>query len=196
LAEANAFGALGGAGAVIAGAAAGAAGAITARPRNTGALGAPGPGATPGGWAAIERVSDTGRVGAGNCGGVGGIVIATAGCGGSGFADGATAATGSAGPGGDGFAAPAELAVTVGPFAAGTFAAGTFAGGPFAAKAGDGIAVARTLVTMARAATGVFSGSPGRSISEKTTPAPAIAPIAVATRTTRAVRAKLGAGAI
>jgi hypothetical protein len=30
---------------------------------------------------------------------------------------------------------------------------------------------------------------------ESTTPAPAVAPIAVATRTTRAVRAKLGAGA-
>ena len=52
----------------------------------------------------------------------------------------------------------------------------------------------RTLVTIARAAAGVFSGSLGRSIRESTTPAPAVAPIAVATRTTRAVRAKLGAG--
>jgi hypothetical protein len=80
--------------------------------------------------------------------------------------------------------------------AAGPLPAGTFAVGPFAATAGEGIAVARTLVTIARAASGVFSGSAGRSMREKTTPAPAIAPIAVATRTTRAVRAKLGAGAI
>jgi hypothetical protein len=53
----------------------------------------------------------------------------------------------------------------------------------------------RTLVTIARAAVGVFSGSAERSINESTTPAPAVAPIAVATKTTRAVRAKLGAGA-
>ena len=58
-----------------------------------------------------------------------------------------------------------------------------------------GAMAARTLVTIARAAAGVFSGSLGRSIRESTTPAPAVAPIAVATRTTRAVRAKLGAGA-
>jgi hypothetical protein len=64
-----------------------------------------------------------------------------------------------------------------------------------AAGAADGTAAARTLVTIARAATGTFSGSLGRSTSESTTPAPAVAPIAVATRTTRAVRAKLGAGA-
>ncbi|MGA8698169.1 MAG: hypothetical protein WB689_30905, partial [Xanthobacteraceae bacterium] len=56
-------------------------------------------------------------------------------------------------------------------------------------------AAARTLVTIARAATGVFSGSLGRSTRESTTPAPVVAPIAVATKTTRAVRAKLGAGA-
>jgi len=61
--------------------------------------------------------------------------------------------------------------------------------------AADGTASARTLVTIARAATGVFSGSLGRSMRESTTPAPAVAPIAVATKTTRAVRAKLGAGA-
>ena len=59
----------------------------------------------------------------------------------------------------------------------------------------EGTAAARTLVTMARAATGTFSGSLGRSSRDSTTPAPAVAPIAVATRTTRAVRAKLGAGA-
>ncbi len=64
-----------------------------------------------------------------------------------------------------------------------------------AAGATDGTASARTLVTIARAATGVFSGSLGRSMRESTTPAPAVAPIAVATKTTRAVRAKLGAGA-
>jgi hypothetical protein len=64
-----------------------------------------------------------------------------------------------------------------------------------AAGVTEGTAVARTLVTMARAASGVFSGSAGRSISAKTTPAPAVAPMAVATRTTRAVRAKVGAGA-
>lgn len=59
----------------------------------------------------------------------------------------------------------------------------------------DGTAVSRTLVTMARAAIGVFCASAGRSTNDRTTPAPAVAPIAVATRTTRAVRAKLGAGA-
>jgi hypothetical protein len=59
----------------------------------------------------------------------------------------------------------------------------------------DGTAAARTLVTIARAAIGVFSGSLGRPMSERTTPAPAVAPIAVATSTMRAVRAKLGAGA-
>jgi hypothetical protein len=64
-----------------------------------------------------------------------------------------------------------------------------------AAGATDGTAAARTLVTIARAATGVFSGSLGRSTRESTTPAPVVAPIAVATKTTRAVRAKLGAGA-
>ena len=64
-----------------------------------------------------------------------------------------------------------------------------------AAGAMEGTAAARTLVTIARAATGVFSGSLGRSMSESTTPAPAVAPIAVATKTTRAVRGKLGAGA-
>jgi hypothetical protein len=64
-----------------------------------------------------------------------------------------------------------------------------------AAGATDGTASARTLVTIARAATGVLSGPLGRSIKESTTPTPAVAPIAVATKTTRAVRAKLGAGA-
>lgn len=64
-----------------------------------------------------------------------------------------------------------------------------------AAGVADGTAAVRMLVTIARAATGVFSGSVGWSISDKTTPAPAVAPIAVATSTTRAVRAKLGAGA-
>ncbi|MBO0716662.1 MAG: hypothetical protein J2P55_04915 [Rhizobiales bacterium] len=67
--------------------------------------------------------------------------------------------------------------------------------GAGAAGATDGTAAARTLVTIARAATGDFSGSLGRSTRESTTPAPAVAPIAVATKTTRAVRAKLGAGA-
>jgi len=71
----------------------------------------------------------------------------------------------------------------------------TTAGAAVAAGATDGTAAARTLVTIARAVTGFFSGSLGRSIRESTTPAPAVAPIAVATKTTRAVRAKLGAGA-
>jgi hypothetical protein len=67
--------------------------------------------------------------------------------------------------------------------------------GAAAVGATDGTAAARTLVTIARAATGVFSGSLGRSTRESTTPAPAVAPIAVATKTTRAVRAKPGAAA-
>jgi hypothetical protein len=74
-----------------------------------------------------------------------------------------------------------------------SFAGAVIAAG--AAAATDGTAATRTLVTIARAATGVFSGSLGRSTRESTTPAPAVAPIAVATKTTRAVRAKLGAGA-
>jgi hypothetical protein len=69
------------------------------------------------------------------------------------------------------------------------------AGAAVTVGATEGTAAARTLVTMARAATGTFSGSLGRSSRDSTTPAPAVAPIAVATRTTRAVRAKLGAGA-
>jgi hypothetical protein len=187
-AEASALGALGGVGAVIAGAA-GAVGEFTTTAE------APRPDAAPAGCAAISRVSDTGRVDggraragaamgalaamggavdAGDCGGVGGIVMATAGRGASKLAGGAVVAAGAELGGSVALAEPA---------------------GPFAAKTGEGMAVARTLVTMARAASGVFSGSAGRSTSEKTTPAPAIAPIAVATRTTRAVRAKLGAGA-
>src|SRR5262249_36172815 len=73
----------------------------------------------------------------------------------------------------------------------------TTAGAVGAGAAGttDGTAAARTLVTIAREAIGVFSGSLGRSIRERTTPAPAVAPIAVATKTTRAVPAKLDAGA-
>ena len=74
-----------------------------------------------------------------------------------------------------------------------SFAGAVIAAG--AAAATDGTAAPRILVTIARAATGVFSGSLGRSTSESTTPTPAVAPIAVATNTTRAVRAKLGAGA-
>jgi hypothetical protein len=70
-----------------------------------------------------------------------------------------------------------------------------FAGAVTAIGAVEGTAAERTLVTIARAATGTFSGSLGRSIKESTTPAPAVAPIAVATMTTRAVRAKLDAGA-
>jgi hypothetical protein len=213
-AEASALEALGGADAVFAGAdeiavagtatAAGAAVApadaftATDRPRNTGAADALRPGGAPGGCAATDRVSDAGRVGAGraragaaigelaaiggairgamgdvgDAGSVGGIVMATAGRGASKFAGLCV--------GLDGSVALAAPPVTA---------------GPFAARAGEAIAVARTLVTMARPASGVFSGSAGRSTSEKTTPAPAIAPIAVATRTTRAVRAKLGAGA-
>jgi len=83
---------------------------------------------------------------------------------------------------------------------AGTGAALTAVAGELTAAvltvgAADGTAVSRTLVTMARAAIGVFCASAGRSTSDRTTPAPAVAPIAVATSTTRAVRAKLGAGA-
>jgi hypothetical protein len=58
-----------------------------------------------------------------------------------------------------------------------------------------GAAAPCTLVTIARAATDVRCGSGERSTSVKTTPAPAVAPIAVATSTMRTVRAKLGAGA-
>ena len=87
--------------------------------------------------------------------------------------------------GADGFAAAAGGAAVIAGAAAIAGATGVI----------DGTAAVRTLVTIARAAVGVFSGSPERSISESTTPAPAVAPIAVATRTTRAVRAKLGAGA-
>jgi hypothetical protein len=78
---------------------------------------------------------------------------------------------------------------------AGFAGAVTVAGEVTVAGATDGTAAVRTLVTIARAATGVFSGSLGRSTRESTTPAPAVAPIAVATKITRAVRAKLGAGA-
>ncbi len=80
-------------------------------------------------------------------------------------------------------------------FAGAAFGGGVGATATDAAGETEGTAAARTLVTMARAATGVRSGSLGRSMSERTTPAPAVAPIAVATSTTRAVRAKLGAGA-
>jgi len=73
--------------------------------------------------------------------------------------------------------------------------AAAVAGRALAAGTMEGAEVVRTLVTIARAATGVLSGPAGRSTNEKTTPAPAVAPIAVATSTTRAVRAKLGAGA-
>jgi hypothetical protein len=105
-----------------------------------------------------------------------------------GFAPDVAAATGA---GEDGFAAVAGGAAVI---------AGATVVADAAAVAGatgviDGTAAVRTLVTIARAAVGVFSGSPERSINESTTPAPAVAPIAVATRTTRAVRAKLGAGA-
>jgi len=78
---------------------------------------------------------------------------------------------------------------------AGFAGAVTVAGEVAVAGATDGTAAVRTLVTIARAATGVFSGSLGRSTRESTTPAPAVAPIAVATKITRAVRAKLGTGA-
>jgi hypothetical protein len=79
--------------------------------------------------------------------------------------------------------------------ASGGVSAGAATASALAEDAAEGTAAARTLVTMARAAIGVFSGSVGRLISDRTTPAPAVAPIAVATKTTRAVRAKLGAGA-
>ena len=105
----------------------------------------------------------------------------------------ATAAA--AAPGEDGLAdvmAGATGAAGAPDAAGATGAAGTIAG---ATAATDGTAAVRTLVTIARAAIGVLSGSPERSIRDSTTPAPAVAPIAVATRTTRAVRAKLGAGA-
>jgi hypothetical protein len=58
-----------------------------------------------------------------------------------------------------------------------------------------GAAASCTLLTIARLATDVRSGTGVRSTSDKTTPAPAVAPIAVATSTIRAVRAKLGAEA-
>jgi hypothetical protein len=95
-----------------------------------------------------------------------------------------------------GGAAATEAGADAG-FAGAIITAGAAAaiGGAGAAGATEGTALARTLVTIARAAIGAFSGSLGRSISESTTPAAAVAPIAVATKTTRAVRAKLGAGA-
>jgi hypothetical protein len=94
-----------------------------------------------------------------------------------------------------GGAAATEAGCAAG-FAAGTAGlVGATTTGDGAAGATDGTAAARTLVTIARAAIGVLSGSLGRLMSDRTTPAPAVAPIAVATRTTRAVRAKLGAGA-
>src|SRR5262249_17792171 len=102
-----------------------------------------------------------------------------------GFSLGAAAATGE-----EDFAAATAGAVIAG---ATVVCGAAGVGGETAAI--DGNAVVRTLVTIARAAVGVFSGSPERSINEITTPAPAVAPMAVATRTTRAVRAKLGAGA-
>jgi hypothetical protein len=144
------------------------------------------PAGLPGAWAAIDRVRNTGGTGAagvtgacaeigcggntgeGSCGGVGGIVAAA--CRGS-----CRGASGFSCAGG-------AFAITGAAVTGVALAAGT-------------TAVVRTLVTMARAASGVFSGSAGRSMSAKTTPAPAVAPTAVATRTTRAVRAKLGVGA-
>jgi hypothetical protein len=89
----------------------------------------------------------------------------------------------------------ALAATGAGAGAAPTAIAGELTAAVLTVGVADGTAVSRTLVTMARAAIGVFCASAGRSTSDKTTPAPAVAPIAVATRTTRAVRAKLGAGA-
>jgi len=80
-------------------------------------------------------------------------------------------------------------------FAGAVAGAAGITGAAVAAGATEGTAAVRTLVTIARAAIGVFAGSLGRSMRESTTPAPAVAPIAVATMTARAVRAKLGAGA-
>ncbi len=121
---------------------------------------------------------------------------------------GSTAVTDAAGVGAAAFTAPGlplggTAAMEAGGGDAGFAGAVTVAGAAVvvggvdagAAGATDGTASARRLVTIARAATGVFSGSLGRSMRESTTPAPAVAPIAVATKTTRAVRAKLGVGA-
>ncbi|HEX3936956.1 MAG TPA: hypothetical protein VHX43_05570 [Xanthobacteraceae bacterium] len=65
------------------------------------------------------------------------------------------------------------------------------------ATAADTGGAACTLVTMACAvADAALSPEPaGRSTSDMTTAAPAVAPTAVATNTTRKVRIKLGAGA-
>ena len=91
--------------------------------------------------------------------------------------------------------AGAPAAIGTEPVAALMAIAGELTVAVLAVGVADGTAVSRTLVTMARAAIGVFCASAGRSTNDRTTPAPAVAPIAVATRTTRAVRAKLGAGA-
>jgi hypothetical protein len=60
---------------------------------------------------------------------------------------------------------------------------------------GDAAAETGALVTSACAAIELSASAPGRSSRETTTAAPAVAPTAVATSTTRALRRKLGAGA-
>ncbi len=63
-------------------------------------------------------------------------------------------------------------------------------------EAATGVVTTEVLVTSAWAAIEVLSSlAPGRSTNETTTTAPAVAPIAVATKTMRSVRMKLGAGA-
>ena len=178
---------------------AGATGALAAtdRVRNTGMAGEPAwlPGACP----AIDRVRTTGAAGAAGITGTGAAIgcgddSGEDSCGGIDRSVGGIATTAGwrsscCGSRRTGCALPQAGA-------AGTGAAtAAVTGVALAAGAIAGATVVRTLVTMARAASGVFSGSAGRSMSAKTTPAPAVAPTAVATRTTRAVRAKLGVGA-
>ena len=98
-------------------------------------------------------------------------------------------------------AGPGTRACTVDAAAAGT-AAVTLTGAASVAVAELGIGAANagaacTLVTIACAAIDAVRSwsADGRSISESTTAAPAVAPMAVATNTTRTVRMKLGAGA-
>ena len=120
----------------------------------------------------------------------------------TGAAEGATADTACEAAGaGDGICAAGKAACIAGAAFGGT-AVVTLTGAASAPDAETGASVAMagaacTLVTMAWAVIdAVLSRSlAGRSISERTTAAPAVAPMAVATSTTRAVRIKLGAGA-
>jgi hypothetical protein len=116
-------------------------------------------------------------------------------------ADGANAAVGgvtTCGPMADAVCGALAEAPAEGGAIAGFTAAFSTGAATEAAAAGISVAgAACALVTMARGATDAVSSlrPAGRSISDTTTAAPAVAPIAVATKTTRIVLMKLGAGA-